>query len=119
MLATPPILTTTSGPLPLQQLGKRAMIDRDKGCTLPTRGDIGGTEIMHDRNVDRLRERVAIADLHSHFLRRPVQHGLAVESRHIGMRAVAAFTAQNGISCETSILSAFTARPCAPARRRK
>ena len=63
------------------------MIDRHKRRALPAGGDIGGAEIMHDRDMDRLGQRRGVADLHGHFLRGPVQHGLAVEADDIDVLA--------------------------------
>ena len=73
--------------LALQRLGQRAMIDRHERRTLSAGSDVGGAEIMHDRDVDRLGQRRGIADLHGHFLRRPVQHGLAVKADDIDILA--------------------------------
>ena len=74
-------------PFALQRLRQRAMIDRHKRRALPAGGDIGGAEIMHDRDMDGLGQRCGIADLHGHFLRRPVQHGLAVKADDIDILA--------------------------------
>ncbi len=71
----------------LQRLRQRAVVDRHERRALPAGVDVGRAEIMHDRDVDRFRKRRAIADLHGHLLRRPVQHGLAVESDDIDVFA--------------------------------
>jgi len=70
-------------PLPLQQLGKRAMIDRDKGCTLPTRGDIGGTKSCMTGMWIAFASALPSPIWHSHFLRRAGAHGLAVKADNI------------------------------------
>ncbi len=70
-------------PLALQRLGQRAVIDRNEGRALPAGGDVGGAEIMHDRDMDGLGERRGVADLHGHLLLGAVQHGLAVETDDI------------------------------------
>ena len=49
--------------------------------------DIGGTEIMHDRNMDGFRKRRCIADLDRHPLGGTVQHGLAVEADDVDVLA--------------------------------
>ena len=67
-------------PLALQRLRQRAVIDRHERRALPAGGDVGGAEIMHHGNVDRLRQRRGVADLHRQLLLGPVQHGLAVEA---------------------------------------
>ena len=74
-------------PLALQRLGERAVIDRHKRRALAAGGDIRGAKIMHDRDMDGLGQRRRIADLHGHFLRRPVQHGLAVKADNIDILA--------------------------------
>ena len=83
MLETPPILTTDDRPFALQRLGQRAVIDRHERRALPAGRDVGGAEIMHDRDMDRPGQRRAVADLHRQSLLRPVQHGLAVEADDI------------------------------------
>ena len=71
----------------LKRLGERAVIDGYEGCALPAGSDIGGAEIMHDRDMDGLGECSCIADLHGHLLRRPMQHGLAVKADDIDVLA--------------------------------
>ena len=71
----------------LQRLRQRAVIDRHERRALPAGFDIGGAEIIHDRDMDRLGQRGGIADLHGHLLRRPVQHGLAVKADDIDVFA--------------------------------
>ncbi len=74
-------------PLALQRLRQRAVIDRHERRALPAGGDVGGAEIMHDRDMDGLGQRRGVADLHRHFLRGPVQHGLAVKADDIDVFA--------------------------------
>ena len=59
------------------------MIDRHERRALAAGCDVGGAEIMHDRNMDRPRQRRGIADLHGQLCAGPVQHGLAVEADDI------------------------------------
>ncbi len=73
--------------LALERLGERAVIDGYERCALAAGGDIGGAEIMHDRDMDGLGEGRGIADLHGHLLRRPMQHGLAVKADDIDVLA--------------------------------
>ena len=56
-------------PLALQRLRQRAVIDRHKRRALPAGGDVGGAEIMHDRDMDGLGQRRRVADLHGQSLR--------------------------------------------------
>jgi hypothetical protein len=74
-------------PLTLKRLRQRAMIDRHERRALPAGCDIGGAKIVHHRNMDRPRQRRGVADLDRHFLRRPVQHGLAVETDDVDVFA--------------------------------
>ena len=70
-------------PLALQRLRQRAVIDRHERRALPAGLDVGGAEIMHDRDMDRLGQRRGVADLHRQPALGPVQHGLAVEADDI------------------------------------
>ena len=83
MLETPPILTTHDRSFALQRLRQRAVIGRDERRALPAGGYVGGAKIVHDRDVDRSGQSGGVADLHGQLLRRPVQHGLAVEADDI------------------------------------
>ena len=74
-------------PVPLQRLRQRAVIDRNEGRALPAGFDIGGAEIMHHGNMDRLGQRRGIADLHRQPPLGPVQHGLAVEADDVDLLA--------------------------------
>ena len=56
------------------------MINRHKGRALPAGVDVGGAEIVHDRDADRPSERQRIADLDRQLFLGPVQHGLAVKA---------------------------------------
>ena len=67
-------------PVAFQRLRQRAMIDRHEWRALAAGGDVGGAEIMHDGDMNGLGQRRAVADLHRQLLRRPMQHGLAVEA---------------------------------------
>ena len=74
-------------PFALQRLRERAVIDRHERRALPAGGDVGGAEIVHDRNMDRPRQRSGIADLHRHLLGGTVQHGLAMEADDVDVLA--------------------------------
>ncbi len=74
-------------PLALQRLGERAMVDRNKRCTLAAGGDVGGTEIVHHWNMDGLGQRARIADLDRQLPLGPVQHGLAMKADDIDFLA--------------------------------
>ena len=63
------------------------MIDRHERRALPAGGDVGGAEIVHYRNVDGLRQRHGIADLHRQLPFGPVQHGLAVKADDVDILA--------------------------------
>ena len=83
MLADAADIDHDDRPLPLQRLGQRAVIDRHKRRALPAGFDVGGAEIVHDRDMDRLGERGRVADLHRQLSLGPVQHGLAVKADDI------------------------------------
>ena len=59
---------------------QRLMEDRHQRRALPALRDIGGAEIVGDRNAQPPRQRRAVADLHGQARRRPVQHGLAMKA---------------------------------------
>ena len=67
-------------PLALQRLGQRAVIDRHERRALPAGGDVGGAEIMHDGNMDRLGQAAASPICTVNPALGPVQHGLAVKA---------------------------------------
>ena len=67
-------------PRPIGRRGQGVMEDRYERRPLPARGDVGGAEVIDDRDCETRSERAAIADLHRQSLRRPMQHRLAVKA---------------------------------------
>ena len=64
------------------------MIDRHQRRALPASGDIGGAEIVHHRQSQRLRKPFAFADLDRQPVVRPMQNGLAVKADDIDRGAI-------------------------------
>jgi hypothetical protein len=77
-----------------QRIRQRAMIDRHQRRALPARRDIGGAEVVHNRDAERLRQRGSIADLHREMAFGAMQNGLAVKSDNIDGAPLDAMLAQ-------------------------